>query len=796
MAEPRKTITPSYMKGTSSGSRADRILRERAARERDAVREQDRVRQLAATIEQEEIGSQYYSSDQQGRLRQNPISQVAAIQKEAERVKAVLDREQAASDREQAAREERAKNPYAINTDIQQEESRNQGNPLINASNVNPSKDPLFKDAVEKAEARPRRPKPATPQDSQELELKENKYGIGSMGLLTDAEIQRQDEDIKKAAEEKAAEEEAKAKRKAANLRASEEVLRKQGMIDRTNQRASDPLADEPAFGSAGYNISRDFQEALAPIETAGASQDLIDWSRKDYEASRKAAKNQKEAEAVLSRETARIEALIEEENKKLEDSSSQKFAKDTSPRFVSNVDIQQQQEDSERGNVNVVAPAPMPLEVAEKVAAAEILQDSRFFIGQGTGESEKSLQNPFAPKGTDYVNEVIPAEADSIVLDNPTVDGTTRLSSEALASALNTNNPYQYRSASEVASIHSTWADEVRKAQYNEKAIPQPDWALLSRIRGFSQYDTFEENEARKNSVDKIPSKYNATEPSYGIDARIPNYGLSQKDYDKALKLNLIEPWTENTYNQLQKRLEEIKDTTKVQQSNNATEVETNFSSSSALSDNTVGTISTSEFTSPSKAPDGSLSTLALNTEQSFPVQKANEVIKEIDAEDVKQIAFNIIDKEGHDKSLTPEDYKNNPVINGQPVKEWTFSDWETKSNKKVKKDQYPSVIVYKADENTWAKVDLESGVVNTIRTKKGEDPPSRWKVPLKAIKVAKENTPPNPNLPSGFIVLETQKKTPKNKKFNVRGKEGNPGYTVGVTKGQVKFRRRALIR
>ena len=132
-------------------------------------------------------------------------------------------------------------------------------------------------------------------------------------------------------------------------------------------------------------------------------------------------------------------------------------------------------------------------------------------------------------------------------------------------------------------------------------------------------------------------------------------------------------------------------------------------------------------------------MSTLALNTEQSFPVQKANEVIKEIDAEDVKQIAFNIIDKEGHNKSLTPEDYKNNPVINGQPVKEWTFSDWATKSNKKVKKDQYPSVIVYKADENTWAKVDLESGVVNTIRTKKGEDPPSKWKVPLKAIKVAK---------------------------------------------------------
>ena len=62
-----------------------------------------------------------------------------------------------------------------------------------------------------------------------------------------------------------------------------------------------------------------------------------------------------------------------------------------------------------------------------------------------------------------------------------------------------------------------------------------------------------------------------------------------------------------------------------------------------------------------------------------------------------------------------------------------------------------------------------------------------------MSAIKVAQENTPPSPNLPSGFIVLETQKKTPKNKKFNVRGKEGKQGFTVGVTKGQVKFRLRA---
>ena len=63
------------------------------------------------------------------------------------------------------------------------------------------------KDAVEKAEGRARRPKPATPQDSQELELNERKYGIGSMSLLKDEDIQRQDEDIKKAAEKKAAEE-------------------------------------------------------------------------------------------------------------------------------------------------------------------------------------------------------------------------------------------------------------------------------------------------------------------------------------------------------------------------------------------------------------------------------------------------------------------------------------------------------------------------------------------------------------------------------------------------------------
>jgi len=35
-----------------------------------------------------------------------------------------------------------------------------------------------------------------------------------------------------------------------------------------------------------------------------------------------------------------------------------------------------------------------------------------------------------------------------------------------------------------------------------------------------------------------------------------------------------------------------------------------------------------------------------------------------------------------------------------------------------------------------------------------------------------------------------------PKNKKFNVRGKEGARGYTVGVTKGQVKFRTRGIAK
>ena len=120
MAEPKKPYVPSYMKQGTSGTRADKILRERAA--------QQRV-QLEAATEQEEIGSQYYSSEQQGRLRANPLSRFGtteAIKRETKKVEAATKKAEeeakAKAEREKAAREERAKNPYAMNTDVQQEQ--------------------------------------------------------------------------------------------------------------------------------------------------------------------------------------------------------------------------------------------------------------------------------------------------------------------------------------------------------------------------------------------------------------------------------------------------------------------------------------------------------------------------------------------------------------------------------------------------------------------------------------------------------------------------------------------------
>tara|TARA_Y100001970_G_scaffold272540_1_gene369377 strand:- start:1977 stop:4268 length:2292 start_codon:yes stop_codon:yes gene_type:complete len=761
MAEPKKPYVPSYMKQGTSGTRADKILRERAA--------QQRV-QLEAATEQEEIGSQYYSSEQQGRLRANPLSRFGttqAIKREAEKVEAATEKaeEEAAAqaEREQAAREERAKNPYAINTDIQQEESRGStASPGYQpfTRNVSPSQSQAYKDALEKAKNLPRRPQPATPQDSQELELNERQYGIGSMSLLTDADLKRQDSDIKKAADQKAAEEEAEAKRIQANLRASEEVLRMRGMIDKTNQRASDPLADDPAFGSAGYNISLDYQATLnssASLEQSATSPDLQDWADEQYEARKQTKEDYKKAEKTEGR---RLASLIEEEEKMLGKSSSTVYSKDTSPRFAINTDVQQEQESAERYKTNVSAPLPKDKENAVKQA---MLQGT--IVEKNKEENPNAPSNPVVP-AKNNADEVASTNVDTMAVQTPNKAGETTFETNMLQTASIKDNPYEILDAQQVWQIHKEWAEDVIDAQYNERTMPNPDWNLLAKIR------------------------YEFAKPN-SIAMKTENYGLSDKDYQKALDLNYVSKWTPNTYKELEESLAEIKKTTSVIQGGDRTSVQTNFNSADDLNNATINTLGGNKYSQSVESPDGGHSHTAINTEERFNLSNLENVKQQIDAEDVKSIAYNIIDKEGQDAGKKPEDFANNPVINGKTVKEWTYSNWEEKP-KGVKKGEYPSVIVYKADKNTWAKVDLDSGVVNTVRG--FEKPPKGWKVPVSMIKLANNQQLPHPNLPEGFMVLETQKKTPKNKKFNVRGKQGQPGFVVGVTKGQVKFRTRGI--
>ena len=761
MAEPKKPYVPSYMKQGTSGTRADKILRERAA--------QQRV-QLEAATEQEEIGSQYYSSEQQGRLRANPLSRFGttqAIKREAEKVEAATKKaeEEAAAqaEREQAAREERAKNPYAINTDIQQEESRGStASPGYQpfTRNVSPSQSQAYKDALEKAKNLPRRPQPATPQDSQELELNERQYGIGSMSLLTDADLKRQDSDIKKAADQKAAEEEAEAKRIQANLRASEEVLRMRGMIDKTNQRASDPLADDPAFGSAGYNISLDYQATLnssASLEQSATSPDLQDWADEQYEARKQTKEDYKKAEKTEGR---RLASLIEEEEKMLGKSSSTVYSKDTSPRFAINTDVQQEQESAERYKTNVSAPLPKDKENAVKQA---MLQGT--IVEKNKEENPNAPSNPVVP-AKNNADEVASTNVDTMAVQTPNKAGETTFETNMLQTASIKDNPYEILDAQQVWQIHKEWAEDVIDAQYNERTMPNPDWNLLAKIR------------------------YEFAKPN-SIAMKTENYGLSDKDYQKALDLNYVSKWTPNTYKELEESLAEIKKTTSVIQGGDRTSVQTNFNSADDLNNATINTLGGNKYSQSVESPDGGHSHTAINTEERFNLSNLENVKQQIDAEDVKSIAYNIIDKEGQDAGKKPEDFANNPVINGKTVKEWTYSNWEEKP-KGVKKGEYPSVIVYKADKNTWAKVDLDSGVVNTVRG--FEKPPKGWKVPVSMIKLANNQQLPHPNLPEGFMVLETQKKTPKNKKFNVRGKQGQPGFVVGVTKGQVKFRTRGI--
>ena len=783
MAEPKKPYVPSYMKQGTSGTRADKILRERAA--------QQRV-QLEAATEQEEIGSQYYSSEQQGRLRANPLSRFGttqAIKREAEKVEAATKKAEeeakAKAKREEAARKDRAKNPYAMNTDVQQEESRGStASPGYQpfTRNVSPSQSQAYKDALEKAKNPPRRPKPAQNLSDltiEELEQKLDKaeqlldadrktidkvestqYGLGSMSLLTDADLRRQDSDIKKAADQKAAEEEAKAKRKQAAFMYTEPGNRKENMIDKTNQRASDPLADDPAFGSAGYNISSDYQATLnssASLEQSATSPDLQDWADDQYEARKQTKEDYKKAEKTEGR---RLASLIEEEEKMLGKSSSTVYSKDTSPKFAMNTDVQQEQESAERYKTNVSAPLPKDKENAVKQA---MVQET--IVEKNQEKNPNAPSNPVVPAKND-ADEVASTDVDTLAVQTPNKAGETTFETNMLQTALNKDNPYSLLNAKDVWDIHKTWAEDVIDAQRNERTMPNPDWNLLAKIR------------------------YEFAKPN-SIAMKTENYGLSDKDYQKALDLNYVSKWTPNTFKELEESLAEIKKTTSVIQGGDRTSVQTNFNSADDLNNATINTLGGNSYSQSVESPDGGHSHTAINTEERFNLSNLENVKQQIDAEDVKSIAYNIIDKEGQDAGKKPEDFANNPVINGKTVKEWTYSNWEEKP-KGVKKGEYPSVIVYKADKNTWAKVDLDSGVVNTVRG--FEKPPKGWKVPVSMIKMANNQQLPHPNLPEGFMVLETQKKTPKNKKFNVRGKQGQPGFVVGVTKGQVKFRTRGI--
>ena len=785
MADPRKqSYTPRFMSSNTSGSRADRILRENLAKKRN---------ELERATEQEEIGSQYYSSTGKG-LSPKPSDYARAqevreqdLQEKAKKVEA----------KQKAFR-------YVMDSDLQQEESRmtDQRRPYGIGSqslptNVDPSKDPLFKDFEERSASAPRRPQPATPQDSQELELNERQYGIGSMSLLKDKDIQRQDDDIKQAQESK----EAKANAKAKKLKEEENkkvVLSelspdptKGGKVDPVDkgkgytvvdgkrvrdksyiapERASDPLADEERYGDAGYNVSSDYAKQLGmnastdvfTVEKGSEAESLVTW-----------AGNKAKYKEVFKNEKDKLNSLIEEEEKLLKETGGAGAPRKTvfaggSPDADLLKDVRSLADISKKDAKNIVT-----AEGLQELKTPNIPPN----IG-GFGEEEiLGYNNPKVDPKDQSVDKLTPSQADAIPMTWVDKNGFTRLSSDALVSALNTSNAYVIKNQSEIDEIQADWEKDALQGQ-TAKRPPMMNEPLLARIR--EQFS--------------LPD-------SQGLKTK--NYGLTDKEYNEAVRLNYVTPWTPKTYDNVVKNKETITETTTVKSNPEKQEVEVQTqlgtAMSKAINDNTTATLSSSSYTLPKEDITGDYKYLELDNSAKIPVTEANKVIDEINKEDVKQIAFNIIDKEGHSTKLSPNDFDNVVIDKDgkpKPVQEWSFSNWDTSKSKSVKKGEYPKVLVYKADNNTWAKVNMETGVVNTVRTKDGENPPKRWKVPVSAITLAKQNTPPNPNLPKGFIVLETQKKQPKNKKFNVRGKEGARGYTVGVTKGQVKFRTRGIAK
>ena len=371
-----------------------------------------------------------------------------------------------------------------------------------------------------------------------------------------------------------------------------------------------------------------------------------------------------------------------------------------------------------------------------------------------------------------------------------------------------NDETPFQFRTPAEI------------KAQTDTSKFPEPDWSLLARMRGSSADEFLTSNqqidarESSYNSPKDIPLKYHTYETdngiekwyegitgkdvtmgSFGIDSRIKNWGLSPSDYKKAEKLGYVEKWYEGIHEKLKKQREIIDKGIKAKETSSGGSIfEMSVDAIESLNNNpSLNTITTGTSVIQ---PVAETTTIKLDKEAEIVPSKVAEYVDAVKKAEAILVTSKPLDTSVHDATQNPDKWNNDTsaYIDKEGAKKqlgiWSFSGYsQLYPSKNVKANEYPSTLVWQSGEDTWQKVNLETGISSTYNGLSEKEIKGFTGLSQAKLNNIKAEQPPTPNLPSTLAVTKTQFKAPKNKKFNIVGNNGRQ-WVAGVTKGDIRFR------
>lgn len=391
----------------------------------------------------------------------------------------------------------------------------------------------------------------------------------------------------------------------------------------------------------------------------------------------------------------------------------------------------------------------------------------------------------PLKWEGSDHVNPAVPSI-------DPSNDET----------------PFQSRTPAEI------------KAQTDTSKFPEPDWSLLARMRGssadqfLSRDQQIDARESSYNSPKDIPLKYHTYETdngiekwykgitgkdvtmgSFGIDSRIKNWGLSPSDYKKAVKLGYVEKWYEGIHEELKKQREIIDKGIKAKETTSGGSIlEMSVDAIESLNNNpSLNTITTGTSVIQ---PVPETTTIKLNEQAKIVPSKVPEYVEAVEKAESILVTSKPLDTSVHDATQNPDTWNNDTsaYIDKEGAKKqlgiWSFSGYsQLYPSKNVKANEYPSTLVWQSGEDTWQKVNLETGISSTYNGLSEKEIKGFTGLSKTKLDKIRAEQPPTPNLPSTLAVTKTQSKAPKNKKFNIVGNNGRQ-WVAGVTKGDIRFR------